>query len=772
MDFKSKNTIEIILVLAIIFAAVYAVVFSIKAPTGQSKLFLLNASAISDSTALEKKQSRQVSFLYDADPKIDARLNLLLKNPKKFNLKSFGFASLKEAEKIPVIIVGDSLKQQLETIGISADTFSGNTATARVVLSKVPQILALKAIESVNLARTLEPQIDISAPEVGANLCWNESSPPFAPPYPGLTGRNVVIGVVDTGIDLTHEDFKNSNGETRIKFLWDQTVSGSSPSGFNYGTEWSQAQINAGASTEIDAVGHGTAIAGVAAGNGRATGNNKPNYRYVGIAPEADLIIVKTTNLENNLIDGANYIFQKADELGEDAVVLITVGSRFGGHDGSYYLDTAMSSLTGSGKIIAAAAGNSGEKAWHANASAAKNQITAINFSIPSYEESPSISEYFEFEGWHDSGASFNIKLTSPNGYSTGWITPNNSSGIINSPDGSMLLENAQIANSKGAKKIYGSINDITNAPAVGTWTIEVQRLGRTIDGTIDFWLSDWLLNGFEPGVFPAFISHVEMNKLLLSPSTGNGIISVGAFVSKNSWISCNNQNQSTTSQLGAIASFSNPGPRRDGVQRPDITAPGALIMSALSAQSNLSDSSTTKADDCVHKGLSGTSVATPHVVGAIALLLEEHPNLTVEGARAMIRNNAIKDDFTKNVPNPSWGYGKLSVVCNQQIPLNLSFIKHDDFTYVVFGTKPIDPSTITNDSVYLYNTYTPEQRLDTRISGLTNLYSYLNGQGFMWSHNLVDSGQDYVARISGIKDTENNTFPDLYISIDVKPSH
>src|SRR5262249_45753720 len=153
--------------------------------------------------------------------------------------------------------------------------------------------------------------------QIGATAWWGGTPPNY--PATGTTGRGVVIGVVDTGLDIAHADFRTASG-TRVAWLWDQYTAGTRPAGFTYGAEFSAAQINAGAYIGKDTDGHGTTITGVAAGNGRATGGGRPAYTYVGVAPEATLIIVKSTLGETRVADGVRYVFNKASQMGRPAV--------------------------------------------------------------------------------------------------------------------------------------------------------------------------------------------------------------------------------------------------------------------------------------------------------------------------------------------------------------------------------------------------------------------------------------------------------------------
>ena len=215
---------------------------------------------------------------------------------------------------------------------------------------------------------------------------------PAPPTFSGDTGQGTVVGVVDTGIDLANADFQTNSG-TRIVDLWDQAAcpnpSGSAcptqppnSQGFTYGAECASAAINAatcgpfsydnagGADPcntpvgipggqlvslpEEDCDGHGTHVTGIAAGNGRAA----PYGTYIGVAPQADLVIVKSDFNLADIVDGVAYIFKVAAARGEPASVNISLGTNEGPHDGSDMFETMLDALTGPGKLVSVAGGN------------------------------------------------------------------------------------------------------------------------------------------------------------------------------------------------------------------------------------------------------------------------------------------------------------------------------------------------------------------------------------------------------------------------------
>jgi len=567
--------------------------------------------------------------------------------------------------RIPLLLRGPVAASALTSLGAEIQTVAGPVTTVLAPLASVAAMLQLDGIEAIDAPRPLQLLLTTSAPEVGAPAVWGGTPPN----YPGLSGRGVLIGIVDTGIDLTHADFRTSANQTRIKFLWDQSVSGTGPPGFCCGKEYTEAQINAGTATEVDANGHGTHMAGIAASNGRATGGTYPMYRYVGIAPEADLVVVKMTSTfkETDVINGVNYIFQKATSLGRDCVVLAAMGGNRGGHDGSCNLDAALSALTGPGHIIVAAAGNEGGQALHSQVSLASGQSSSITFTIPTYTASSAVTEQLDVEGWHGSNATFNVRLTSPGGFTTGWVAPGAPRVTISSTDGTFYVENDLTTNSKGAKQICSWIWDAGdgNVPRSGTWRLDVQRLTGATSGLLDAWIGDWTFGS--GGVAPVFTSSVSYSQLVQSPATADSIISVGAYSTRTHWKTAAGDSAFfyDNPPLAAIASFSSPGPRRDGVQRPDITAPGQGVGASLSSAAATTIANTFKLEDGVHWIYRGTSAAAAHVVGAVALLLQQTPHMRPSAVRLALIQNARHDSFTGSVPNVTWGYGKLHLAAS-----------------------------------------------------------------------------------------------------------
>ncbi len=581
---------------------------------------------------------------------------------------------------VSVLIEGTPERARLEERGIVVGTIAGDVVTATLPIALLPELLGVPGVLRVSAASMVEKALNVSAYEIDANVLWGGTPPSY--PAGSLTGSNVIVGIVDTGVDPRVADLKDPANRTRFKSIWDQQWSGSPPAGFAYGTEYSEAQINANQLTEYhDLDGHGTHLAGIAAGSGQSTGNGQPAYRYVGIAPRASLIGVKAYMLETQIIDAVNYVFTKATALGKPAVVNLSLSVTNGAHDGTYTFDRALSALTGRGKIITAAAGNKGLENGHARYDLAAGANVDVTFAIPTYTPSISQHEALVIEGWHDPSAAFDVKLISPTGITTAVLTPGTQSGQIVTADGTYIIQNDILTNLLGAKQIMVYVGYGVNGsprPRSGTWKLNIKRRSGTTTGTAHWWIAQSL---FGSTILPAFTgAGIDTAYTVTSPATGDSIISTGSYTTKVAWPNSlgSTSKYPFSPPLFRLSDFTSRGPRRDGVQRPDVVAPGYGVMSTTSTEANIS--ATYKDLDGVHHMGKGTSVANAHTTGSVALLLEQNSQLTPSGARLILRTRARTDAYTGSVPNGKWGYGKLDLSpssttgVNDGIALGLSF--------------------------------------------------------------------------------------------------
>jgi subtilisin family serine protease len=540
----------------------------------------------------------------------------------------------------------------------------GRFATARLPLDRVVALSESPGVRFVEASTLNHTHLDTSRVMIRADQVHSGY---------GLKGAGVLVAVFDTGIDFRHDDFRNSDGSTRIRELWDQTDnSGSPPTEFGYGSAWTEAQLNteidsgSGAVTEQDTTGHGTHVAGIAAGNGRATGNDQPAGRFVGIAPEADLLVIKGGDDSfgsTDIINGIYYAQARADDWGERVVVNLSLGGHQGPHDGTSLYEQAIDGAADDGVAVVVSAGNEGNDALHGRRTLSMVAPSdSLSFAVGSYTpEDGTENDYVDFDLWYDGSARIQVTVIGPTGAIYGpWDTGSNPNPLAGA-DGTVDIYFPSTLDSRNDDRealleVYDGTNGIT--PATGTWKIHLQFLeGSTTD--VDLWI-------FDDTIGAAFTGE-NSDYSVGMPGTARKAITVGAWVTKKSWTAVDNHNYAYSSDptVGEIAAFSSRGPTRDGRQKPEIIAPGQGIFSALSADM------TAPADPYialtgVHRVSQGTSQAAPHVSGAVALMLQADPTLSVDRIRGDLILSARPDPVyapAAGLPSTTWGWGKLDVL-------------------------------------------------------------------------------------------------------------
>jgi len=579
----------------------------------------------------------------------------------------------------------------LARVGARLGTRVGTLVNARVPLASLGALLADPGVAVVYGARRWAPFNDLGVADIGVAGLRTATGPDT---FTGSVGRGVIVGLVDTGVDFTHPDFLvDAQGRSRILFLWDQTLAGTGPglvggTTFGYGVECPQASLtSAAACASRDSVGHGTHVLGTAAGDGSATGAGLPEGHFAGVAPGADLIVVKTSGLTTAVVDGVNYIFSRASQLGRPAVVNLSLGAQWGPHDGTLPEEAELDALVGPGRIIVAAAGNAGDNRnatppvtaddLHAAASPAVGQPASITMTIPAYVPAAGIAnDFVVLQVWYAASDTLTVTVVRPDGSSVtsgasasppATVTQDAIQGqvhIENGPDSAVALS----ADNLG----FITIGDLLGgaAPQAGTWTIRLTSLASHSGKPAHVWVADAALGPQGSPVGVSLAGGASNGYLVATPASATRVLAVGAYTTRLQWQDLNDTTERYTNQerLGDLTWFSSPGPRRDGVAKPDIAAPGQGVASALSGAASVPTGRTTR--DGRHWILEGTSMAAPFVTGAVALLLERNALLTPEAVRALLTGAARVDSFARHpfdggpdaTPNASWGYGKLYV--------------------------------------------------------------------------------------------------------------
>ncbi len=558
----------------------------------------------------------------------------------------------------------------------------GTIVSAMIPVDAIDAVCTEPRIRRVQFASLLRPSLNESVKEIRADKVHKGEGLPA--PY---TGKGVIVGVFDTGIDIAHPDFRTESG-SRILSLWDMSDnSGTPPAGFSWGKEYTKTQLDVGASVvaEVDHVGHGTHVAGTAAGNGRG------NADYVGVAPDADLIVVKGVRSDANdnfsdddIVAGCQYIFQRATALGKQAVINLSLGGIVGPHDGSELMVQALNALVEPGHIIVAAAGNEGGMPIHAGGAITATTslealINPINVCYLFEGYCPPDPNYYmtAADVWYTTGSVDTLLIGVYTQESSGMKLAT----VVPFPIGVDVLE--QEVTLDGTT--IGYISAITSTRSLpngaGNILVQISNKGRTdvsvedqlwglsfrgaADGRVDLWAGVPIPDNF--AIIGSLGATIYGNSEITigSPATGVNMISVGSYITKNEWTSLVGPQSEPGTTLTALSGFSSRGPTRDGRMAPIIAAPGEVIFSAMTSAWKPGEAqydSTHIIPGGLYTGMSGTSMATPHVVGVIALMMEAMPNLTLERIKQVFDRTARHDNNNPE-DNNEMGYGKIDAL-------------------------------------------------------------------------------------------------------------
>lgn len=549
--------------------------------------------------------------------------------------------------------------------GLKVGATAGDVITAAGDDAALDALAADSRVLGIEAATKRRPVLDVARSSRTVSSVFHGVLRNGAADLAALDGAGVVVGVVDTGIDWQHRDFSvdGAPDTTRILAIWDQTISshvgGAFPTGFAYGAEYTKASIDAklagGANVvnTTDDDGHGTHVASIAAGDGTsAAGAN-----FKGIAPAADLVIVRTSFFDTDIVDGMAYIVAKAAAAGKRAVINLSLGGQAGPHDGTSSFETGVSAIAASTPVIVAI-GND-----HASSPHARTVFSGLGTSNFTALVPTSPPESGELEFWHPGGDAYTVTVTLfGQGGAVTAIAGGNNSGTI--AGHSITVSNGENTHPSGDKQILVSVTK-TGGFTVTQITAALTRTTGGGSGQVDGFV-DPAATGLEWATF------VENTTTMGSPATALNVFSVGSYATKTSWDAFDGFNYQFTVQnaLGTLSHFSAYGPTRDGRQAPEVVAPGDIIAGAQSADATAYASACDLVgppyDGCFilednrHRILRGTSMAAPVAAGAAALRLQAQPGLTVAGLRTVLRELARTDSATGAVPGNGYGYGKL----------------------------------------------------------------------------------------------------------------
>lgn len=464
----------------------------------------------------------------------------------------------------------------------------------------------------------------------------------------GTTGRGATVCVVDTGIDLAHRDFRDRAGATRVRWLLEM---GAPPRGGSAaslesrfgGAVWEGAEIDvaltAGSALPEDRHGHGTAVASVAAGDDADDGPPGPR---AGVAPEASLIVVHAlrpgavgfddTDVEQGVRFCAAVAGRgEAPTDGARTVAVLGLGGHDGMHDGTEPLEVALSEIAMAGLPIVVAAGNDGDRDVHAAGTLGRGEVARIPLWIPS-PEPPEAERYVSVSLQSRVPQPVAVAIEAPDGTRTEWIGPGDSGGIDHDGGRSFVDGRSGVGPGEG-RSLYALVTGGGDVPVPltgGSYALLVRGPGR-----FDAWIVGYDLGAAFGG--PSFAGpFVERPGGIVIPGGSPALVTVGAALARAALDTDHGSVVIAGAEVGEPAPFSAVGPAWSGAPKPDLVAPGGLVVAALSGSLDPDDphglfggsrplwESRRVGSDRV--GVMGTSFAAPMVAGALALAFEGEP--------------------------------------------------------------------------------------------------------------------------------------------------
>ena len=542
-------------------------------------------------------------------------------------------------EPVRVLLLFKDDLEELKKLEFKVSSVAGDVAAGSVPVARLDELSKHPNVIFVEASRTLKDETDVSAVEI--NLVDPLTLRRIIPGG----GRGAIIGIIDSGFDLTHPCFINQlTKRTRIIAAWDQTAEGDPhPFGFDYGVEHTREVIEAqAAANEIlkNGGGHGTNVAGIAAGNG------DPDGIFKGMAPEANLVLVTYKNDvpiggSAFVLDAINYIRSVAIARDLPVIINLSQGDDLGPHDGHSLLERAIDNVVSEGRtLVVKSAGNGSNQPAkrHAQGRVTLGQDFILPFAFMCSEKKPVNGDTIEL--WYSGSDLFSVALKTPSGDVSEFVLPGESP-VVELPQGTKVHVYSNLKHPTNGDNHIGIVFPTGSTPPTGVWAL-ILRGEKISSGEFHAWAD-------RPNASSCitFKEHNSDSQTITIPGNAHRIITVGGFVSRPS------QSGETGEVKGTLAMGSSRGPTRDGRLKPDLTAPSSLISIPMSRTSGVDDH---------YLFSSGTSMAAPHVSGALALIWGLLPELTSQQIQQALYRNTRKDQFTSASANCRWGHGKLDI--------------------------------------------------------------------------------------------------------------
>ncbi|MBO7277468.1 MAG: S8 family peptidase [Bacteroidales bacterium] len=577
--------------------------------------------------------------------------------PERFSLQTIDG---KEYISLVARLAEGVSNEDIEKMGCKVRSRSGNIVSLRAEIGTLDKLVKSDKIKDIDTARKIGvPELKDAVKDVNADYVHQGLDIPY-----GLNGEGVIIGVADWGFDYTHPVFYDTLMQNyRIIGAWDQfRTAGNPPQGFDYGVELTSMEDLLAAECDTNNIYdkgyHGTHVASIAAGAGAGT-----DYR--GVAFGAELIFGTWLVDEANVMD--TYVWMKnfAKERNKRLVINNSWGVySFGYMDGTSMLDEFIANMANEDSVMfVGSAGNNGDARFHIKATFDEQDTvrSEFRFDLPQSSSVHYWGETVSLAG--DSLSTFSAKIEI---YNSGWNLLYESEFLT--ADGSVIPQTV-VALSETDSLIYRASTRLgTNDRPLMDWEVRFTNYNTTChavlvitaqNGIVHAWNIASLTTGVGNWGLPfewraADYIAGDSEYSISEPGLGQGMLTVAAH-------KASKRNSSAPSN---IASFSSRGPSLFEWMKPDISAPGQLVVSAISSFATEPPTPKTTVEfngkEYPFATLSGTSMSSPMVTGISALILQANPNLTPAQVKEVIITTAREDSYTEAVPNYVWGYGKI----------------------------------------------------------------------------------------------------------------
>ena len=570
---------------------------------------------------------------------------------------------------------GEEDLSALRTAGVKVNARFDNFVTVQIPTSAMTEVMSMTCVREISFARPLSLHND-SARSLSFIDRVHDGQGMVAP----LTGRGVIVGIIDTGIDFNHVNLCGIDGKTRVKAVYmpcDTTgprpvVGGDTLPGSCYESPDMIAMLT----TDFNGTSHGTHTLGTAAGSYRANG-------WYGVATEADLVACGMPGdslSDANVANALKYIFDYADRVNKPCVVNMSIGTNEGPNNGTSFMCRTFETLSGPGRICVLSAGNDGNVPVRFNHRLAGDGdvVTTIMRGKSSGTQH---NGYVSM--WSDGASVHRSRLVAINrgdnsiAYASPWIGLQDEDSVFTlssevEPDFARFFT-GEVQFASAMEPQFNQAGDRIGDRFHSFWIFDATissdyLLGLQYTSSDEIELVGWStkddyfdtfgIDGMVGGSTQGSISDL---------ATTDSVISVGAYCSRKSYYDSNNElytyNRCTPDD---IAYFSSYGPDESGIERPDLCASGFAVISSAnryhdsSHYQHMPPGVTVSGVEYPYSVIYGTSMSAPVVTGVIAMMLQLNPSLTVTDVREAFRASSVKDEFVTGGDHSKWGFGKL----------------------------------------------------------------------------------------------------------------